>query len=267
MANFNYQRLNEYYQSPEWAKKRNERLKIDGFKCAKCGFTRALEVHHINYERIYHEDVSRDLITLCKKCHHEIEAQKKSSNPILENAENHSVYLAGKISKSGWREQLAPYRDLLQVDAPTADELANLSIDFNDGLTVTGPFFISCDHGCYHGEGKHGVGAVQDVHNIHHFNEWAGCCGEFYSRDDVFAICKKQIERAEIVFAFIDCRDCYGTLGEIGYAYALGKDVIILFSDKDIKRDMWFINKMQRNTGIASDEWIETRLISRLREN
>ena len=72
----NLQALSEYYQSQAWAEKRTARLKIDGFKCARCGFTRALEVHHINYERFMHEDISRDLITLCKKCHKEIEGQK-----------------------------------------------------------------------------------------------------------------------------------------------------------------------------------------------
>jgi hypothetical protein len=66
----------DYYKTPKWAKKRNERLKIDGFKCARCGFARALEVHHINYERFGDEDVARDLITLCKKCHKDIEEQK-----------------------------------------------------------------------------------------------------------------------------------------------------------------------------------------------
>ena len=65
---YDKQALIEYYKSKEWAAKRSERLKIDGYKCAKCGFTRALEVHHINYERVFHEDVSRDLITLCKRC-------------------------------------------------------------------------------------------------------------------------------------------------------------------------------------------------------
>ena len=70
----------DYYSTPEWAEKRTERLKLDGFKCARCGFTRALEVHHINYERFGHEDVSRDLITLCKKCHGEIERQKREQD-------------------------------------------------------------------------------------------------------------------------------------------------------------------------------------------
>ena len=38
--------MNEYYQTQKWAEKRNARLKLDGYRCAKCGFTRALEVHH-----------------------------------------------------------------------------------------------------------------------------------------------------------------------------------------------------------------------------
>ena len=65
-ANRQKQKMVDYYKSPGWAAKRNERLRIDGYKCAKCGFTRALEVHHINYERFGDEDVGRDLITLCK---------------------------------------------------------------------------------------------------------------------------------------------------------------------------------------------------------
>ena len=260
----NIRDLNTYYQSPEWAAKRNERLRIDRFKCAICGFTRALEVHHINYERLYHEDVSRDLITLCKKCHNEIEKRKKSLNPIPKYIENHSVYLAGKIRCNGWRERIFPCRyEGRGLWNYSVDEFTNLSVHANDGLTITGPYFISCDHGCYHGEERHGVGAVDDVHSEH---EWGGCCGNYFSRDDVFSICKKQIDRAEIVFAYIDCRDCYGTLGEIGYAHAVGKDIIIVFSDEDIRKEMWFIDKMQRDTGIASREWIDKQLISHFTE-
>ena len=93
--NYDMQALSDYYKSTTWAKKRSERLRLDGYKCAKCGFTRALEVHHITYDRLFHEDVSRDLITLCKQCHNKIETQKKTLNPFNIPAEHHSVYLAG----------------------------------------------------------------------------------------------------------------------------------------------------------------------------
>lgn len=252
MGNCDAQALSAYYQSPEWAAKRNERLRIDGYRCAKCGFTRALEVHHINYERIFHEDVSRDLITLCKKCHAEIEAQKRAVNPVPVPVEHHSVYLAGKISSVGdWRNSFGNYRRTsVNPDRAVDDFVWNV----NDYLTITGPFFISCDHGCYHGEGQHGVGAKD-----------GGCCDKPYTQKDVLEICKKQIGRAEIVFAYIDCRDCYGTLAEIGYAHAMGKDVIVRFSSAELKEDMWFADRMQRNTGPASSEWIEKQLTSKLR--
>jgi len=249
----NYKSLSDYYQSQAWAEKRTARLKIDGFKCAKCGFTRALEVHHINYERLGNEDVSRDLITLCKKCHNKIEAEKKTRDPIPKQAEHHSVYFAGPINMNDWRNRFCYYRGL-----PGDSEAITSGFQYkaNDNITITGPFFISCDHGCYHGEGQHGMGAAN-----------GGCMGNYFTRNDVFNICKAQINRAEIVFAYICCKDCYGTIAEIGYAHAIGKDVIVIFSDTELKEEMWFVDQMQRNTGIASDKWIETQLTSKFQED
>ena len=242
----------EYLKSDEWQKKRSERLKIDGYKCAKCGFTRALEVHHINYERIFHEDVSRDLITLCKKCHNEIEAQKKAINPFPVPAEHHYVYLAGKISMDDWRNVIWSCRCAPSDPGYIA---AGYECDVNDSLTITGPFFISCDHGCYHGDNTHGVGAG---------NESPNCIGDFYTRENVLSICKDQIDRAEIVFAYIDQPDCFGTLTEIGYAHAKGKDIVIVFSNKKLKREMWFADKMQQRTGTISDKWISEQLLTKI---
>lgn len=250
MKSDTYQNLSEYYQSQAWAAKRTARLKLDGFKCAKCGFTRALEVHHINYDRLYHEDVSRDLITLCKKCHGEIESQKNALNPIPKPVEHHSVYLAGKIRPWDWRHRFC------NVSTPTPEDIASgYEVKASNELTITGPFFISCDHGCYHGDGQHGIGAKN-----------GGCMGDYYTRDDVLRICKEQIDKAEIVLAYIDAWDCYGTVAEIGYAHAAGKDIFIVFESDCFKEDMWFIDKMQRNTGIASDEWIKEQLTSRFKE-
>lgn len=246
MGNYNKQALSDYYQSASWAEKRNKRLKIDGYRCAKCGFTRALEVHHINYERVFHEDVSKDLITLCKKCHNEIELQKKNINPFQVPVEHHTVYFAGKISKNDWRRY---------HKSSNPEDIVNCSeYGINEQLSTTGPFFIACDHGCYHGEGQHGVGA-----------RFGGCMGDYFTREDVLEICKSQIDKAEILFAYINCRDCYGTIAEIGYAHAIGKDIIIYFANTKLQEEMWFIDKMQRNTGVASSKWIEKNLLSHFR--
>ena len=262
-----YQDLSEYYQSPEWASKRSARLKLDGYKCARCGFTRALEVHHINYSRLYHEDVSKDLITLCKKCHSEIETQKKTLDPIPVQVEHHSVYLAGKIGVRDWRSGFHG-TDVNAADEYPASKLAELSVAVNEELTITGPFFISCDHGCYHGDGRHGVGAVDRLHaDDGDDDEWGGCCGNFFTKDDVLKICKRQIDRAEILFAYIDRDDCYGTLVEIGYAHAKGKEIIIVFGDPELKKEMWFADRMQRNSGIATRGWITRHLTSHFRQS
>lgn len=245
------QPLSEYYKSRAWAEKRNARLKNDGYKCARCGFTRALEVHHINYDRLYNEDISRGLVTLCKKCHKEIETQKKEHDPI--QAEHHTVYLAGKIRENGWR---IAYGEIGFYEYDSVETLASeFTHRVGDWMTVTGPVFLACDHGCYHGPGSHGVGA--DYHG--------GCSGNEICRKDVLYVCKSQIDRAEIVFAYIDCGDCYGTIAEIGYAHAMGKDIVIVFASQELKEEMWFVDKMQRNTGVASPEWIKKRLISQVK--
>ena len=67
-----------YLRSPEWQKKRTERLKIDNFKCAVCGRPMDLQVHHLNYDNIGRENVYTDLITLCKFCHTDIENEKRA---------------------------------------------------------------------------------------------------------------------------------------------------------------------------------------------
>ena len=89
--------------------------------------------------------------------------------------------------------------------------------------------------------------------------------GNYFSRDDVLSICKRQIDRADIVFAYIDHNDCYGTLAEIGYAHAIGKDITIVFSNDRLKADMWFVDKMQRHSGDISSRWINEQLISKLK--
>lgn len=73
----NPQQYDAYLKSAAWQEKRSARLKIDGYTCQLCRRTTGLQVHHLNYENIYNEDIYRDLITLCKECHERIEAGKQ----------------------------------------------------------------------------------------------------------------------------------------------------------------------------------------------
>lgn len=59
----------QYIVSVEWKIKREEKIKIVGPCCEKCGSTKKhLQVHHLNYKRVGRELMS-DLQVLCANCH------------------------------------------------------------------------------------------------------------------------------------------------------------------------------------------------------
>lgn len=48
--------------------------------------------------------------------------------------------------------------------------------------------------------------------------------------------------RSDVVFAWIDCLDCFGTLAEVGLAFGLNKSIII--GGPEEYRDLWFVYEM-----------------------
>lgn len=64
----------KYLQSIIWSTKRQERMKIDNYRCQICIYhnqieTSELNIHHLTYKRLGYENVDKDLITLCKTHH------------------------------------------------------------------------------------------------------------------------------------------------------------------------------------------------------
>lgn len=59
-----------YYESEHWKAVSQRRKELDGFRCCQCGTSRDLETHHKVY-CLFAEDVQRELITYCAKCHTE----------------------------------------------------------------------------------------------------------------------------------------------------------------------------------------------------
>lgn len=67
-----------YISSPEWKQKEAERMEIDGYRCVMCGRSidhcRTLQVHHVTYKRLGHENALTDLCTVCGSCHKKLHA-------------------------------------------------------------------------------------------------------------------------------------------------------------------------------------------------
>ena len=90
------QKYIDYLTSNEWKLKAQERQRIDGYKCQLCGSPKGdsiLQVHHITYRTLYHEDIYKDLITLCIPCHKNIH---KMMNRITD-----------EHGTRGWRDTLS----------------------------------------------------------------------------------------------------------------------------------------------------------------
>jgi hypothetical protein len=62
--------------------------------------------------------------------------------------------------------------------------------------------------------------------------------------------CLAAIDNADIVMAWIDTPDCFGTLVEIGFAIGKYKRVLVAFSDSSLYRDMWFAGTIAKNYGV-----------------
>lgn len=130
-----------------------------------------------------------------------------------------TLYLAGKISKNDWRHTLIPgLREHSWSDDPI----------HTSHFSYVGPFFASCDHGCGHNPGSHG--AVQE------------CTEPHYTRRDVVDLNMAALVKANLVFAYINAPDCYGTVMEIGWAIANGKRVVMAFAPDLNDDDFWFLS-------------------------
>lgn len=160
--------------------------------------------------------------------------QKASSAKFLTRKDSKQlpkIYLAGKIRKHCWRHRLIHgLRNHTWDDGP-----------FPQGdFVYIGPFFVGCDHGCFHNENSHGAIAVRGP-NL--------CPGRYENADfdaphvEVANLCLGTINKADLLFCYLDSDDCYGTLVEIGYALAHCIPVVIVFAPgiaTAINNDFWF---------------------------
>jgi hypothetical protein len=155
------------------------------------------------------------------------------------------IYLAGKIGKNDWRHSLVPGLRGAIAGGPEGD-LFNSSFALDCGNYIyAGPFFVSCDHGCGHGAGRHGAigkGCLIDSYMDDPLPKW---------RARIFNINLHRLRAADFVFAYIESADAYGTLIELGMAHAWGIQIALRLPppNDDIwhaNADMWMASRTAR---------------------
>ena len=137
-----------------------------------------------------------------------------------------NVYLAGKITGSNWRELFLP---------PGSTDAWGTNLPEPSGFTFAGPQGITgCgDRACARCTFRHATHGEPKVCSSHFSAD-----GDSVFRDNTTAI-----QSADIVLAYINEADAFGTLAEIGYASALGKHVVLCLGPKADSRELWFVAK------------------------
>ena len=168
------------------------------------------------------------------------------------------IYIAGKIRNERKRGGIVEYgcNDLEEY-------INQKSVQIDNKFQYVGPFTIGCDHSCYHGKSSHGAGA-----------DGRSCCSPIDEelglivKNIVFTKSLEQIKSCDVLLAYIDSNDCYGTITEITYAASLFKKVFITFDKKTTNyiEDFWFVNKfgtlLPYNITTIKDslDWIRTKV-------
>lgn len=163
------------------------------------------------------------------------------------------TYFAGNIAKNDWRHDIA---DDLRSEALAGDEAndwlytgkEHLIATRSDDVLYCGPYFVGCDHGCFHGPGQHGAwttipephpGDGDKVRNI---------------RKRVYAANIQRIYNCDVVFAYISKPDAEGTKYELGLATGFNKPVFLYYSPDLSHRfvdDCWFHQIGARDWAVA----------------
>lgn len=273
-----------YLASREWAVLKEAVRARSGGKCERCLYAPGEQVHHQTYERVYAERLD-DLLHVCAPCH-EFVSGKRQDDPIhdlpirLFGRTIESVYLAGKITGTTWRDEILVEGwsfqnhgglDLSELQYGHREwEVTESCLPLPDGrsLDFTGPYWLPLDRG-----GHSDVGLRFGPHAYGRPYDHDEGDGPRDFSDPVMpsldAEIRRAIRRSSLIFAWIDAFDCYGTLIEIGYALGLGIPVVVACppdfnrdehwmafgmanaraegrSPRDAWRDLWSYRPLQR---------------------
>lgn len=79
----------KYLMSSKWKRKRYRAMKLAGWWCQVCNNAKAVDVHHLTYERIFNE-LASDLRAVCRDCHGKLHSLPlEESTEAFEKMEQH----------------------------------------------------------------------------------------------------------------------------------------------------------------------------------
>ncbi len=166
-----------------------------------------------------------------------------------------TIYLAGKISREDWRNNVV-CNDKVKTsevsdEAMISREEWSVARQSIRGLHhYAGPYYADSNwasHSPYFGDDTHGLMANRNTApyeaECEEYETPHGCATTGFACSPraplVHRLCASAIHASDLLYAWIDQPDCYGTIAEIGYAAALGKTIWIAGPKR--YRDMWFV--------------------------
>lgn len=267
-----------YLCSREWCERREAVRRRSGSKCERCRVNGMDHVHHLTYARKYAEPLE-DLQALCKECH-EFTHGKSNYDPrvsapvFLDRGKPiRSVYLAGKITRDNWRDEIVSgwseenhsphtYHAVGESGGERWELVRNaLAAPTGQRLDYVGPWWSDAGACGGHGSAKGCSGPHAYCAGAYdsHGEEITPDEGDIESsRAMVSANVRKAIERCDLLFAWINSCDCFGTIFEIGYAVALKKTVVVACPEAFDHEQMWLCRQFASWTVIgdsAGEAW------------
>jgi prophage regulatory protein len=158
------------------------------------------------------------------------------------------IYFAGRMAGckhcTDWRDAVAGFEGLYghgELYSDHDEVLVGKNIVDCNTFWYGGPFIIN-------GTGGHNLGhtAFAEAHRL------------------IWDVDKAQIERADLMFGYLEDVQAYGTLVEIGYAAALRKPIALGFSDvmeRDDYRELWLARMTAARVyrGTVEEVWSQVR--------
>lgn len=244
-----------YLCSREWSILKREVKRRSGGMCERCRQNPHECTHHLTYERKYAERLE-DLQALCNKCHDFIHGKSdidpSLKPPAIGGKSIRGFYLAGKITGTEWRDEIVPDWSF-QNHSSSYD----IAVTMNKGFSEWNPIrirvpkhrgFISyfgpwwCDTESVYG-GHASCSLIEGPHasGVTFYEKHGDLVGpdadRFYK--GVSRLVQRAILQSDLIFAWIDSENCFGTMAEIGLAVGLGKVVVVAAPEEFGRGDLW----------------------------